>query len=246
MRLKHWAILLLFAAAVAALPRTATAHPFDESFENVVVALDSYRELADENPDDVELQYLYADMLITANELDTAERIIRDRVIAQDPDYDMAYYLLSEVYYRQGKFEKSLEPLKQIKAEDLVDDTLLAEATIYLKLEKPEKCMEKAKLAMEADPDNPGGHLHVGLAYIEMGEPEKGMQHMEISLRMDPYQPLVYDWLKQMYAQHLTLEEQLEKLESMIKEVPYESDFGLRVRGDIKDIKKRIKEKKKK
>lgn len=237
-------ILLFLAVLLPCAPRTAAAHPFDESFENVVVALDSYRELADENPDDIELQYLYADMLIMANELDKAEQVILKRVVAKDPDYDMAYYLLSEVYYRQKKYKKSMEPLKKIKAGDMKDDVLIAEATVYLQLGEPKKCLEKARAAMKADPANPGGHLHMGLAYIDLGDTAKGVQHMELSLLMDPYQPLVYDWLKQQYEATLSLEEQIERLGAIGAEVPYDSDFAIRVRNDIKSLKKRIQEKK--
>lgn len=238
--------LPLLAVLCACAPRPAAAHPFDESFENVVVSLESYRQLADENPDDVELQYLYADMLIMAGQLDKAEQVILKRVVAKDPDYDMAYYLLSEVYYRQKNYKKALEPLKKIKAGDMKDEVLIAEATIYLQMKEPKKCLEKAKAAMKADSTNPGGHLHVGLAYIQMKDTTRGMQHMEMSLRMDPYQPLVYDWLKEQYKANLSLEEHLKRLETILAEVPYESDFGIRVRNDIKALKKQIAEKKSK
>ena len=222
------------------------AHPFDESYADVVVALDSYKKLADENPDDIELQYLYADMLIMANELDKSEEVIKKRVIANDPDYDMAYYLLSEVYYRKKQYKKALDPLKKIKAQDMRDDVLLAEATIYLQLGDPKTCLKKAEAAIKADPENPGGHLHAGLAYRDLGQPGKAMQHMEISLRMDPYQPMVYDWLKEYYEKQLSLEDQLEKLQSIAKTVPYDSDFAILVRNDIKTLKSRIAEKKNK
>lgn len=222
------------------------AHPFDESYGNVVVALDSYKKLADENPDDVELQYLYADMLIMANELDKSEDVIKKRVIAKDPDYDMAYYLLSEVYYRKKQYKKALDPLKKIKAQDMKDDVLLAEATIHLQLGEPKVCMKKAEAAIKADPANPGGHLHMGLAYRDLGQHAKAMQHLEISLRMDPYQPMAYDWLKEIYEKQLSLEDELEKLQAIAREVPYDSDFAIRVRNDIKTIKRRIEEKKNK
>lgn len=245
---KQICILILLSAAVllTAAPQRAAAHPFDETYEDAVVVLDSYRKMADDNPEDVELQYLYADMLVMANELDKAEQVILKRVVAQDPKYDMAYYLLSEVYYRQQKFEKALEPLKKIKAKDMKDDVLIAEATIYLKLKKPKKCMEKARAAIKADSTNPGGNLHVGLAYMELGDTKKGIQHIEASLRMDPYQPLIYDWLLQIYKDNLTLEQQIRKLESFLPLAPPQSDFGIRVREDIKKLKSQLKKKKKK
>lgn len=239
-------VLLLVATLFAAAPRPARAHPFDETYPDAVEVLDSYRKMADDNPEDVELQYLYADVLVMSNELEKAEQVILKRVLAQDPKYDMAYYLLSEVYYRQRKFEKALDPLQKIKAKDMKDDVLIAEATIYLKLNKPKKCMEKAREAMKVDSKNPGGHLHMGLAYIELGDKKKGMRHIEDSLRMDPYQPLVYDWLMELYKENLTLEQQLKKLESFLSLAPAQSDFGIRLRKDIEDLKALIKKKKKK
>ena len=237
-------IMLAFAALLAAAPLRAVAHSFDETYEDAAVLLDSYRKMADDNPEDVELQYLYADMLVMANELDKAEKVILKSVVAQDPNYDMAYYLLSEVYYRQEKFEKALEPLEKIKARDMKDDVLIAEATIYLKLKKPEKCMEKARAAMKADKENPGGNLHVGLAYMELGNTKKGMRYIEKSLRMDPYQPMAYDWLMQLYKDNLTLQQHIKKLESFLSLAPAQSDFGIRVRKDIKELKDQLKKNK--
>ena len=242
-RFRTWYFLLALAACA---PRPAAAHPFDESYENVVVALDSYKKMADENLDDIELQYMYADMLIMANKLDQSEQIIKQRIIARDPDYDMAYYLLSEVYYRKKQYKKSLEPLKHITAGDMKDDVFVVEATVYLQLKQPKKCLEKAQAAIKADKTNPNGQLYVGLALRDMGRPGEALQHIEISLLMDPYQPLVYDWLKELYEQELSLEDQLERLQRIVKDMPYDSDFAIRVRNDIKTLKRRIEEKKSK
>jgi len=221
--------------------RPATAHPFDENYKSAINVLESYKNMADENPEDVELQYLYADMLVMSNKLDDAEKVILKRVLAQDPKYDMAYYLLSEVYYRQKRFAKSLEPLKKIRAKDMKDDVLIAEATIYLKLKKPKMCMAKAREAMKVDKTNPGGHLHVGLAYLDLGDAANGMKHMELSLLMDPTQPLVYDWLKREYEEHLTLEQQQKRLESLLARSPKNPEFEARLRRDISEIQERLK-----
>ncbi len=239
-------ILLVSAVLIACAARRGAAHPFDETYPDVSNVLSSFSRMADEYLDDIDIQYQYADMLVMANELEKAEEIILKRVLPAKPDFDMAHYLLSEVYYRQKKFIKSLEPLRNIRSKEMKDDVLIAEATIHLKLGNPKKCLQKAREAMRVDGSNPGGRLHAGLAYEALGDKTKGMANVELSLRMDVNQPLVYDWLYGLYKDNLPVEERLRKLESFLPLAPPRSDFGIRVRKDISDLKNREKEKKKK
>ena len=247
MRRPHTAIALIILSAVllVAAGRDAACHPFDQTYQGAVDALPAYKALVEENPEDIELRYLYADMLIMADDLDESERQFK-LVLKYDPEYDMAYYKLSEVYYRKQKYEESLEPLKKIKAEDMQDDRLIAEATIYLKLKKPKTALKKARAGVKEDKLNPTGPLVMALAYVELDKPKTAIKYIEQSFGMDPFQPMVYDWLKQILADHLSLKQQLSHFKKLKKKVPKDSALATRMAQDIKSLERRVKDEKKK
>jgi len=234
-------LILALAAGTAMLcsrPRTASAHPFDQTYESAVEALEAYRVLIKDYPEDLELHYLLGSMLIKARELDEAEERF-NYVIEKKPDYDMAWYKLAEVYYRKENYERAFDMLQHMKDETLEDDKLIAEATIYLKLEKPEKALEVSEKAIEIDELNPGGWLHLGLANRDLGNPDRAIELILKSLKMDPGQPLVYDWFMELLYDYRNRDEQIDLLTELYKAIPYDSATARRIHLDIYTLKKK-------
>lgn len=230
MKPKLFVILLVFSFVLSG--GRALAHPFDQTYESAVAALDTYRTLILDYPEDLDLHYLLGDMLIMANELDEAETKFR-YVVEKKPDYDMAWYKLAEVLYRKQKYEEALEPLEKIKGKDMVDDRLIAEATCYLQLEKYKKALEVSEAAIKADETNPGGWLHKGLALKELGKTDEAIGLILKSLKMDPGQPLVYGWFLVIIRENRTPEEQAEILKELYDSIPAESPAAKQVLKDI-------------
>ncbi len=233
------ALWLSICLAAVVAPVEATAHPFDQTYASAVEALDAYRALVKDYPDDLDLHYLLGSMLIMANKLDEAESTFQF-VLDKDPSYDMAWYKLSEVYYRRGQYEKAIKTVENMKDETLQDDKLIAQATMYLKLEQPEKALEVSKKAVEIDDLNPGGWLHMGLAEYKLGHFEKGIKLLRTSLEMDPGQPLVYDWYFDFISKHRTPEQQLQILKDLYKSIPYDSPTAQKITVDIYQIKRKL------
>lgn len=227
---------LLWAAAMCA---GAAAHPFDQTYESAVEALDAYRALVKDYPEDLDLHYLLGSMLIMAGELEEAESTLQF-VLEKDPAYDMAWYKLSEVYYRKELYQEAIETVSKMKDESLEDDKLIAMSTMYLKLDELEKALEVAQQAVEIDDLNPGGWLHVGLAEYRLGNYEKGIEMVETSLKMDPGQPLVYDWYFDFISKHRTPEQQLEILKKLYATLPYDSPTAQEITVDIYHLKRKL------
>lgn len=235
MKLKLFAgVLLMMLLPVVA----AVAHPFDQTYQSAVDALDTYRALIKDYPEDLELHYLLGDMLIMANELDEAATKFQ-YVLKKNPDYDMARYKLAEILYRKEKYEEVLKPLSEIKDPALEDDRLIAEATCYLRLKKFKKALEVSELAIKADALNPGGWLHKGLAQNELGKPDEAISLIIKSLKMDPEQPLVYDWFRDIVRENLKPEKQVDVLKELYDAIPYDTPTAQQILKDIYHIKNR-------
>ncbi|MEW5946654.1 MAG: tetratricopeptide repeat protein [bacterium] len=229
------------AAALAAvsllfLAHVPLAHPFDQTYESTVEALETYRTLIADYPEDLELRYLLGDMQIRAGKLDDAGATF-EQLLTLDPGYDMAHYRLAEVFYRREKYAEALTPLEKMKDKSLQDDKLIAMATVFLKLENPRKALELSRKAIETDELNPGGWLHMGLAFRDMGETEKAIEYMEKSFLMDPAQPLVFEWYDELLEKHRTPAQRLEILQRLLKKIPRDYTAAVRMKDRIKSLK---------
>lgn len=231
--------LLLFIGLSAGIS-PAAAHPFDQTYESAVQALDAYRALVKDYPEDLELHYLLGTMLVMANQLDEAKGRF-DYVLKKKPDYEMAWYKLAEVYYRKEDYRKALEQLSHMKDKTLQDDRLIAEATCYLKLKKFDKALAASEKAIKTDELNPGGWLHKGLAKKELGKPEEAVELILKSLKMDPGQPLVYDWFKELIDKNLKPHERVEALTDLYRAIPYDSPTARQIQLDIYHLKRKEK-----
>ncbi|HOO55277.1 MAG TPA: tetratricopeptide repeat protein [bacterium] len=238
MKFRNFTIAVLSLLIISAV---ASAHPFDQTYDSAVEALDTYRALIKDYPDDLELYYLLGDMLIMANELEEAEEKFM-YVLDKDEHYDMAWYKLSEIYYREKDYKKALEPLQNMTEKSLQDEKVIAEATIYLRLEDFEKVIELSEEAIEIDELNPGGWLHKGLAKNEMGEHTEAIDLIFKSLSMDPGQPLVYEWFRDIIREHLEPEKQHTVLKKLYDLIPYDTPVAQQIIRDIYHIKRRMKE----
>jgi len=237
-RFQHFAVFLL--AAIIAMPfffaSPASAHPFDQTYESAVEALDAYRALVKDYPDDLDLHYLLGTMLIMANQLDEAAEQFQF-VLKRKKDYDMAWYKMAEVLYRKKEFAKAIPQLEKMKDKSLQDDKLIAESTVYLQLKNPKKALDAAKKATTLDKLNPGGWLYIGLAERDLGHFDKAITNVLKSLKMDPGQPLVYDWFRELISKHEPVKKQIAHLTELYKAIPYDSETARRINMDIYHLK---------
>lgn len=240
MKLRLKIIIVLACAMALLFCADGFCHPFDQTYESAVVALDTYRQLIKDYPDDLELHYLLGDMLIMANQLDEAEEKFR-HVISVKPGHDMSWYKLSEILYRKKKYKEALAPLAKIKDPALQDERRIAESTIYLKLGDFKKAVDAADKAIKIDKKNPGGFLQKGLARKGQGKTDEAISLLLKSLKMDPSQPLVYEWFRDYLYESKPAEIQLKFLKELYGAIQPDTPTAAQIDRDIYQIKKKMK-----
>jgi tetratricopeptide (TPR) repeat protein len=240
---KLFAYATAFLTGLLLLTGPALAHLINDP-SMMAVYIEAYRKLVKENPDDFELRYQFASMLILDHQFKESEKQM-NYVIEKNPNHDMAYILLAANYCHQKKYKKALKQLSKIKKAKMNADRLIAEASIYIQLKNPKKAMKLARKAIKLDKLNPSGYLQAGLAYRDLGEINQAVNYIQKSFVMNPYQPLAYGLLKVLLGQLLSPKEQLERLQELKKEISFAPVLVEQISQDIAAIEQKLEEQKK-
>ena len=90
----------LRSAGIAAASKLVIEHQYD-------MAKDVFTKLLTLSPNDLEVMTLHANIFFLESKLIEAERGF-DQVLALNPDYPLALYLLGAVYHEKGEYERAI------------------------------------------------------------------------------------------------------------------------------------------
>ena len=169
----------------------------DDSMENVVrdrkrnlgqiyhatgrskLALDVFRELADENPEERGARMAVANCLLSMGRLDEAESMLTE-ILDGEADAPVAAQYKGMIAFRRGDDETALEYLRQAESQSGPDANLLSQlGTVYVRRKHWDDAERTFTAALEIDPDHAAALNGLGIAYRAKGSLEAAvLAHM--------------------------------------------------------------------
>jgi predicted Zn-dependent protease len=134
------------------------------------------------NPKDDKLEMMLARMLINEKKLDEAARHLND-YLARNPKDQQAWYLLGKTYLQLS--EDSLKRINEIDPDSVVAHEIAGE--IDESMHNYDLALVEYKKAVDAAPDKPGTHMHMGDAYWYIGKWKSAQDEFRAELKNDPY-----------------------------------------------------------
>ena len=139
------------------------------------------------NPKDDKLEMMLARMLINEKKLDEAARHLND-YLARNPKDQQAWYLLGKTYLQLS--EDSLKRINEIDPDSVVAHEIAGE--IDESMHNYDLALVEYKKAVDAAPDKPGTHMHMGDAYWYIGKWKSAQDEFRAELKNDPYNCMVH------------------------------------------------------
>lgn len=134
------------------------------------------------NPKDDKLEMMLTRMLINEKKLDEAARHLND-YLARNPKDQQAWYLLGKTYLQLS--ENSLKKINEIDPDSVVAHEIAGE--IDESMHNYDLALVEYKKAVDAAPDKPGTHMHMGDAYWYIGKWQSAQAEFRAELKNDPY-----------------------------------------------------------
>lgn len=134
------------------------------------------------NPKDDKLEMMLTRMLINEKKLDEAARHLND-YLARNPKDQQAWYLLGKTYLQLS--ENSLKKINEIDPNSVVAHEIAGE--IDESMHNYDLALVEYKKAVDAAPDKPGTHMHMGDAYWYIGKWQSAQAEFRAELKNDPY-----------------------------------------------------------
>ncbi len=155
--------------------------------KNVAEARESFSKAKELAPNVAENQFLYG--MTFMNESDQISIFEISEALKKNPNLSKARLALAEIYARKGEFQKSLDELEKILANQGKDNQLdkvvgkqadeftarVLRIGVLMKMKKPDIALEDAKLLVEKQPDVVGHRLRLADIYYSMGEYDKAL-----------------------------------------------------------------------
>lgn len=134
------------------------------------------------NPKDDRVEMTLTRMLINERKLDEAARQLND-YLARNPKDQQAWYLLGKTYLQLS--ENSLKKINEIDPDSVVAHEIAGE--IDESMHNYDLALVEYKKAVEAAPEKPGTHMHMGDAYWYIGKWKSAQDEFRAELKNDPY-----------------------------------------------------------
>ncbi len=145
-------------------------------------------------PDNKDLLYYYALMLVSEKDYDRALENLK-RAVEIDSTFGKAYYEMGVIYFEKGDNEKAFDLLKKATAlEPDNKDAWFSLGVVSLKLNKFDEAQMAFKKYTELNPDDAQGWFYLGASYYEGGKYEEALQALDKSDQLNPGDPDVYNY----------------------------------------------------
>ncbi len=189
-------------------------------------AMQAAEKLAKENPEDANVQYLYADLAFNQNKLEDAINTLRKTHNLKDFP-PLVHVRLAKAYNRGGLANETLEELKhvdeQLKGEPGKDKEFVTQTAILFSDTKvnPEKVLELARLLKTslASDSTIGYKLEAGVL-LDLKRTEEAVGVLEKGLLIDPKDELILERLSFAKLSNKDLPGALKTLQSWIDTSP--------------------------
>ncbi len=169
-------------------------------------------------PADAKLHYFYGELLADSEEFEAAAQAF-ERSLALDPNYEVAYLQLTQVYQAQKDPAKAI-----VVAKDLVKHVPSSVAgwsqlsRLYLMENRPKEALVPARRAWEMQSNNPNLIQVYAIALQMNGKTKQAVAMYEQLYRLDPSDDQLTARMIELYRELGNLESALELLDGMAKE----------------------------
>ncbi|WP_109486285.1 tetratricopeptide repeat protein [Occallatibacter savannae] len=134
------------------------------------------------NPKDDKVEMTLTRMLMNEKKLDEAARHLND-YLARNPNDQQAWYMLGKTYLQLS--ENSLKKINEIDPDSVVAHEIAGE--IDESMHNYDLALVEYKKAVDAAPEKPGTHMHMGDAYWYIGKWKSAQDEFRAELKNDPY-----------------------------------------------------------
>src|SRR3569833_4371319 len=134
------------------------------------------------NHKDDKVEMMLARLLINEKKMDEAAKYLNDFVV-RNPSDQQAWYLLGKTYLQLS--ENALKKINEIDSDSVVAHEIAGE--IDESMHNYDLALVEYKKAVDAAPDTPGTHMHMGDAYWYIGKWQSAQTEFRSELKNDPY-----------------------------------------------------------
>jgi len=161
-------------------------------FEDAISAL---KEAAKEKPDDVKINYNLAEayqkagMFRMYDQAGMSDKAIEaaKKVVALNPDSEIAIYNLGIMYSKAGKYQESIETFNQtLKARPNYDLAHFNIGLNYFKMKKYKEAVESFKKFVEITPDNADAWHNIAVGYMQLKKFDLALEPLRKSTELRP------------------------------------------------------------
>ncbi len=166
--------------------KTNNSSTIMNSKDSIHIKIAKLNELIKENPKSAALLNDRATLYIEKQSFDSAFVDIRNALLI-DSSKSVYYCTLSDIYFANGKVDKSSQALnKALVLDPKNNEAYLKLAEIYFIIENYDKCYENLNKAVEIEKINPKAYYIQGMALMQMGDTVKAISSMQTAVEQNP------------------------------------------------------------
>ena len=181
-----WSDPLLIALDELRVDAQATADPAHQlmSSGRTTEAIQKFRNLATENPDDLELSIQYVRVLMSAKRFEQAGEFLKE---IKNKDAAEIPFLLGVIEQEQGNFEEAIKYLQEVpKLKPDYSQAYYYLGSSFSKLGKTDEAIAAFERSLELKPLDINSTIELSKILVEVGEKEKASSLVELALKAFP------------------------------------------------------------
>lgn len=193
--------------------------------ETLKLAVEEYQAIARLAPEDTESLLTLARLHRMNNDAASAEAILK-RMLAQEPQSEMALAALAALYTDQGQFEKATRLLEDAMAVAPSSEVLGALGYAYEQNDNLDKAIEAYRRALQVQNDNVEIRRRLAEALLRTDHAEEALAEYQVLAKADPENPETQMRLSQIYRHQGRFEESRQALERAKAASPDNLEIG--------------------
>ena len=185
-------------------------------------AEDELKEALDEQPESPALRASLAQVYLMQERLLEA-RVLAESILAEDPQYPEALYVMGEIFFRQERMEEALQYYRQAALKDKRPYITLRVARTLRRMEQYEEALDTLDSLLLHQKDNRYFLKEKALVLNRMKHSEAALAVYEDLRRLDPDDSFVRKEIVRLRGEDRSRESTIEELEKVVR-LPSQKD----------------------